>query len=113
MFFFFYQLDGFAASSLMGILKEKNAISWSKGDINEFSKGENDNKMCDFDEHDIVKVQHWDLLWFIPLWNAKSIYLFRKLLPLNSIKLDLNLVTKLKLFSIVNITNVDINFIFS
>ena len=38
----------------------------------------------------------------------RSIYLFRKLFPLNSIKLDLNLETKLKLFSIVNITNIDI-----
>ena len=37
--------------------------------------------------------------------------LFRKLLPLNSVKLDLNLETKLKLFSIVNITNSDIYFI--
>ena len=45
--------------------------------------------------------------------DAKSICLFRKLLPLNLIKLNLNLVTKLKLFSIVNITNIDINFIFS
>ena len=45
--------------------------------------------------------------------NAKPINLFSKLLPLNPIKLDLNLETKLKLFSIVHITNIDINFIFS
>ena len=69
--------------------------------------------MCDFDEYDIFTVQHWDLVWFIPLWNAKSIYLYRKLFPLNSVKLDLNLETKLKLFSIVSKTNIDINFIFS
>ena len=68
--------------------------------------------MSDFDEYDIFTVEHWDLVWFIPLWNAKSIYLFRKLFPLNSVKLDLNLETKLKL-SIVNKTNIDINFIFS
>ena len=67
--------------------------------------------MCNFDEYDIV--QHWDLVWFIPLWNAKLIYLFRKLLPLNSIKLNLNLVTKLKFVSIVNVTSIDISFIFS
>ena len=48
-----------------------------------------------------------------PYGMQSQFYLFRKLLPLNSIKLDLNLVTTLKLFSIVNITNVDINFIFS
>ena len=41
---------------LMGLpKKEKNAISLSKGDINEFSKGEN-NKMYDSD--DIFRVQH-------------------------------------------------------
>ena len=97
----------------MDMLKEKNALSWSKGDINEFSKGENNNKIYDFDKYDIFRVQHWDLVWFIPLWNAKSIYLFRKLLPLNSIKLNLNLMTQLKLLSILNITNIDINFIFS
>ena len=74
-------------------------------------KGENNNKMYDFDEYDIVRVQHWDLVWFIPSWNAKPIYLFRKLL--NSIKFNLNLVTKLKLLSIVNVTNIDINFVFS
>ena len=50
----------------------------------------------------------FSLIYYIPLWNAKSIYLFRKLLPLNSIKLNLNLVTKLKLLSIVNITNIDL-----
>ena len=86
----------------------KTAISLSKGDINEFNKGENNNKMCDFDEYDIFTVQHWDLVRFILLWNAKSIYLFRKLLPLNSIKLNFNLVTKLNLLSTVNITNIDI-----
>ena len=106
--FYYYQFDGFADVIINGHLKGENAISWSKGDINEFSKGVNYNKMCDFDEYDIFTVQHWDLVWFIPLWNAKSIYLFRKLLPLYSIKLNLNLVTKLKLLSIVNITNIDI-----
>ena len=49
----------------MGIWKEKNAISLSKGDINEFTKGVNYNKMCDFDEYDIFTEQHWDLVWFI------------------------------------------------
>ena len=48
---------GLLTSSLMGIQKGENAISLSKGDINEFSKGEN-NKMCDFDEYDIFTVQH-------------------------------------------------------
>ena len=67
----------------MGIKKEKNAISWSKGDINEFSKGKNNNKMCDFVEYDINEfskgknnnkmcdfveydiftVQHWDFFF--------------------------------------------------
>ena len=60
-----------------------------------------------------MSMTYLDLVWFIPLWNAKSIYLFRKLLPLNSIKLKLSLETKLKLLSIVNITNIDISFIFS
>ena len=109
--FFSISLMGLLTSSLMGILKEKNAITWSKGDINEFSKGENNNKICNFDEYDIFTVQHWDLVWFIPVWNAKSIYLFCKLLALNSIKINLNLVTKLKLFSAENITNIDFNFI--
>ena len=88
-------------SSLVNSLKEINAISWSKGDINNIIKRGNNNKMCEFDEYDIFTAQHWDLAWFITLWNAKSIYLFRKMLPLNSI---MNLVTKLKLLSIVNIT---------
>ena len=42
-----------------------------------------------------------------------SIYLFRKSFPLNSIKLNLNLATKLNLLSNVSITNININFIFS
>ena len=29
-----------------------------KGDINKFSNGENNNKMCDFDEYDIFTRQH-------------------------------------------------------
>ena len=47
------------------------------------------------------------------LMECKAIYLFRKLLPLNLTKLNLNLVTKLKLLSMLNITNIDINFLFS
>ena len=112
-FIIFYQFDGFADVVINGHLEGENAITWSKSDINEFSTGENNDKICNFDEYDIFTVQHWDLVWFIPLWNAKSIYLFRKLLPLNSIKLNLNLVTKLKLFSTVNIKNIDFNLIFS
>ena len=51
--FFFYQFDGFADVIINGPLKGENAIiSWSKGDINDFSKEENNNKMCDFDEYD-------------------------------------------------------------
>ena len=48
---------------LMDIWKEKNAIiSWSKGNINDFIKGENNNKMYDFNECDIFTLQHWDLV---------------------------------------------------
>ena len=57
---FFYQFDGFADVIINGHLKgEKNAISCkSKRDINEFSKGENNNKIYNFDECDIFTVQH-------------------------------------------------------
>ena len=47
---------GLLMSLLMDIYKEKNAISWSKGDVNAFSKGQNNNKMCGFDEYDIFTV---------------------------------------------------------
>ena len=40
---FFYQFDGFADVIINGHLKGETAISWSKGDMNEFSKGENNN----------------------------------------------------------------------
>ena len=40
---FFCQFGGFADVIINGHLKGENAISWSKGDINEFSKEENNN----------------------------------------------------------------------
>ena len=33
-------------------------MSVNKGDINVFSKGEYNNKMRDFDEYDIITVEH-------------------------------------------------------
>ena len=57
LLFFSIRLMVLLTSPLVGILKEKNAISLSKGDINEFSKGET-SKMYDFDVFDILRVQH-------------------------------------------------------
>ena len=47
------------------------------------------------------------------LMECKVNLSLRKLFPMNSIKLNLNLVTKLKLLSIVNITKFDIYFVLS
>ena len=45
--YFFFQFDGFA-DVINGHLKGKQCFILSKDDV--FSKGENNNKMCDFDE---------------------------------------------------------------
>ena len=60
--FFSVSSMGLLTSSLMGILKEKKALTGSKGDINEFSKWENNNKMYDFDKYGIFRMQHCDLV---------------------------------------------------
>ena len=60
--------------------------------------------------HIYSAVFRFSLIYTLMECKVKSV---SKLLPLNSIKLNLNLVTKLKLLSTVNITNIDINIIFS
>ena len=50
---FFYQFDGFADVIINGNVKGEKCCILKKSNIKEFSKGENNNKMCDFDEYDI------------------------------------------------------------